>query len=95
MMTAYMPAKIARFVAGWYQIDVDGRMVTFTFVLALGTAFVFGLVPALQASRAELAESLKEGGRSSAPAVSAACAFDEASSSPRWRSRCLCSSPPR
>ena len=65
MMTAYMPAKIARFVAGWSQIDVDGRLVTFTFILALGTAFVFGLVPALQASRAKLAESLKEGGRSS------------------------------
>jgi len=65
MIAAYMPAKIARFVAGWYQLDVDGRLVTFTVVLALGTALVFGLVPALQASRAKLAESLKEGGRSS------------------------------
>jgi putative ABC transport system permease protein len=65
MMTASMPAKIARFVAGWYEIDVDGRLVIFTVVLALGTALVFGLVPAFQASRSRLAESLKEGGRSS------------------------------
>ena len=65
LMTAYMPAKIARFVAGWQQIDVDGRLVTFTVILALGTALIFGLVPALQASRAKLAESLKEGGRTS------------------------------
>ena len=69
MMTAYMPAKIARFVAGWYQMDVDGRLVIFTVVLALGTALVFGLVPAFQASRAKLAESLKEGGRSSTAGV--------------------------
>jgi putative ABC transport system permease protein len=65
MMTASMPAKIARFVAGWYEIDVDGRLVFFTVALALGTALVFGLMPAFQASRPRLAESLKEGGRSS------------------------------
>jgi putative ABC transport system permease protein len=64
-MTAYMPPKIARFVAGWYQIDVDGRAVIFTVGLAFATALVFGLMPAFQASRPKLAESLKEGGRSS------------------------------
>ena len=59
-----MPPKIARFVAGWYQIDVDGRVVAFTVALALGAALIFGLMPAFQASRPKLAESLKEGGRS-------------------------------
>jgi putative ABC transport system permease protein len=64
-IVAYMPPTIARFVSGWYQIDVDGRLIAFTAVLAIVTAFVFGLVPAIQASRPRLAESLKEGGRSS------------------------------
>ncbi len=64
VLVASMPPKIARFVAGWYQIDVDGRLVLFTIAIAIASAVVFGLVPALQASRPKLAESLKEGGRS-------------------------------
>jgi putative ABC transport system permease protein len=64
LITAYMPAKIARFVAGWYQMDVDLRLVAFTSALAILTALIFGLIPAIQASRPRLAETLKEGGRS-------------------------------
>ena len=64
MMTANMPPKIARFVAGWYQMDVDGRLVIFTVGLSLATALIFGLMPAFQASRPRLGETLKEGGRS-------------------------------
>jgi putative ABC transport system permease protein len=65
LMVAYMPPKIARFVAGWYEMDVDLRLVAFTIVLSVGTAIVFGLIPAIQASRPRLSESLKEGGRGS------------------------------
>jgi putative ABC transport system permease protein len=65
LLVSFMPAKIARFVAGWYQIDVDGRLAVFTLILAVAAGIVFGLVPALQASRASLAASLKDGGRSS------------------------------
>jgi putative ABC transport system permease protein len=64
-LVAYMPPKIARFVSGWYSIDVDARFVAFTIALALLTGVIFGVIPALQASRPRLAESLKEGGRSS------------------------------
>jgi putative ABC transport system permease protein len=63
-LVAYMPPKIARFVDGWYSIDVDGRFVAFTFGLALVTGVLFGVIPAFQSSRPRLAESLKEGGRS-------------------------------
>ena len=59
-----MPAKIQRFVAGWQNIDVDSRLFLFTAGLAIATAIVFGLVPAIQATRSRLAESLKDGGRS-------------------------------
>jgi predicted permease len=60
-----MPPTIARFVAGWYEMDVDLRLIGFTAALAFVTATIFGLVPALQASRPRLTETLKEGGRGS------------------------------
>jgi putative ABC transport system permease protein len=60
-----MPERIVRFVAGWQMLGVTGRLALFTGLMALATAVVFGLVPALQASRPRLAESLKEGGRTS------------------------------
>jgi putative ABC transport system permease protein len=63
LVVGYMPAKIVRFVAGWNQMDVDWRLVGFTAALALLTAVVFGLVPALQASRSRMAETLKDGAR--------------------------------
>jgi putative ABC transport system permease protein len=59
-----MPPQIVRFISGWDTLDVDGRLVVFTAVLALGTALLFGILPAIQASRAPLSEMLKEGGRS-------------------------------
>jgi putative ABC transport system permease protein len=63
VIVAYMPPTIAKFVAGWYEMDVDGRLVLFTSVLSILTAVIFGLVPAIQASRPQLTEALKEGGR--------------------------------
>jgi putative ABC transport system permease protein len=61
-----MPAHIARFVAGWDQIDVDGRLLVATVLLAMLTALLFGIVPAVQCARPKLAESLKDGGRAGA-----------------------------
>ena len=52
-------------MAGWYQMDVDLRLIGFTVALALLTALIFGLIPAFQASRPPLTETLKEGGRTS------------------------------
>jgi putative ABC transport system permease protein len=63
LVRANLPARLVRFVAGWEDIGVDGRLLAFIAVLALATAVGAALLPALQASRPRLADTLKEGGR--------------------------------
>jgi predicted permease len=48
------------------EIGVDGRVLAFSFFVALLTGIVFGLAPALRASRVDLNGVLKDSGRSSA-----------------------------
>jgi putative ABC transport system permease protein len=45
------------------QVSVNGGVLVFALALAIATAAVFGLAPALQASRVDLAQGLREGGR--------------------------------
>jgi len=44
-------------------VSVDATVILFTFGVALVTGLVFGIVPALHATRTALSGSLKEGGR--------------------------------
>ncbi len=44
-------------------IRLDGAVLAFTFAVALATGVLFGLAPALQASRLDLRETLNESGR--------------------------------
>jgi putative ABC transport system permease protein len=60
-----LPADIARFMAGWGEIGVDGRVLGFTLGIAFLTVLISSLVPALQNSKPDLNETLKEGGRQS------------------------------
>ncbi len=48
------------------QIGLDGRVLLFTLTVSVLTGVIFGLVPAIQSSKPDLSESLKEGGRGSA-----------------------------
>jgi putative ABC transport system permease protein len=59
----YMPADIARYIAGWYQIQLDARAFAFALGLAVVAGIVSGLAPAIQSSRPDLNETLKESGR--------------------------------
>jgi predicted permease len=47
------------------EIGFDWRILTFTSAIALATGIVFGVVPAIWATRAELVSALKEGSRGS------------------------------
>ena len=53
------PANIPRLG----EIGLDARVLAFTFAISVVTGVVFGLVPALRASRLDLNDVLREGGR--------------------------------
>ena len=63
MMRISMPARILRFVPGVERLGPDPRLLAFTIGLALITALVFGVLPALQAAKSRVSEALKDGGR--------------------------------
>lgn len=60
LLIAVSPPNTPRFD----EIKPDARVFVFTLALAIITGVIFGLTPALQASRVDLNERLKEGGRS-------------------------------
>jgi len=61
VLVALSPADFPRL----QEISIDGRVLGFTLLAATVCGLIFGLAPALQSSRINLNESLKEGGRGS------------------------------
>jgi len=50
------------------QIRLDPGVLLFTMLVSIGCGLVFGILPAIRASRGDLAPALKSGGRASSPA---------------------------
>src|SRR3954471_5531460 len=65
LLLALVPAGLPRL----QEVSIDGQVLAFTAVIAIGTAVIFGTLPALQSSRADVNESLKEGTRGSSLAA--------------------------
>ncbi len=61
LLIALSPKNLPRI----QEIGIDGQVLGFTLLVALATGVLFGLVPALQASRTDTNETLKDGGRGS------------------------------
>src|SRR5207248_1395174 len=66
ILKASLPADTPRLG----DVHLDWRVLLFTGAITILTGFIFGLAPAIQASRTALAESLSAGGRSGAIPVS-------------------------
>ncbi len=58
-----MPERVARFMAGWSNISLNGRALALSLLLAILAGIVSGFAPALQALRVNLVEQLKAGSR--------------------------------
>jgi predicted permease len=60
---AAIPASVIRFIPGWSFIAIDLRLFTITALLGTAAMLVFSLVPAMQAVRTQVADSLRQAGR--------------------------------
>ena len=66
--TAVLTAAVPKTLPRAAEIGIDYRVLLFTLVISLITGLAFGLAPAWQASKPNMSESLKEGGRAAADA---------------------------
>jgi len=62
-LNAAFVAKVADQLPRADQVHLDGTVLAFTALVALGATFLFGLAPALRSARADLNVALKEGDR--------------------------------
>jgi len=61
LITSYLPGGVARL----HEVAIDSTVFGFTLGLSLLAGVIFGMAPAWQASRANLTQTLQEGGRGS------------------------------
>jgi putative ABC transport system permease protein len=61
--TKLVPAGMARSIPGWNQLGLNPRVLAFTALIAVLSSVLFGLAPAPQATKTNLNEALKEGGK--------------------------------
>jgi len=64
----WIRASILGGVPFWMRFSIDAPVLLFTIAVAVGTAFLFGLVPALQSARPNLNDTLRDAGARGATA---------------------------
>ncbi len=57
-----VPTAMSKYIPGWSHLGMNYRVLGFALLISVLTGVIFGLVPALQATRTNLNETLKEGG---------------------------------
>jgi len=57
------PPDMAKYIPGWNRLGLSYTVLAFTAAVSILTGILFGLLPALQATKANLNETLKEGGK--------------------------------
>src|SRR5208283_2666409 len=62
LILSNMPGEVARYIAGWENIQIHGRALRFTNALAIFAGILSGFAPAL-ISGGDVNETMKEGGR--------------------------------
>ena len=60
-----MPERVARYMSGWSNTSINGRVLAFSFGLAALAGLIAGMIPAAESLRVNLVDQLKSGSRSS------------------------------
>ena len=67
LLKAAMPSETVRYIIGWKNISINLTVLAYTLGLAILVGILFGIAPALQASKPDLNETLKESGGKTTP----------------------------
>lgn len=60
-----IPDDFSKFIPGWHNLVINRTAFVFTLCVSVLTGLLFGLVPALQSTKTNFSEALKEGGKGS------------------------------
>ena len=63
VLKAAMPERLARWLAGWSNITLNGRALCMSLALAIAAGVLSGFAPSLEALRVNLVDQLKAGSR--------------------------------
>ena len=66
LLIARLPENLLYTVPRLHEIGIDGGALAFTIAISVLTGLIFGLAPALRASKVDVNEALKEGGKGGA-----------------------------
>jgi putative ABC transport system permease protein len=58
-----IPEDFSKFIPGWHNLVINRIALGFTLIVSVVTGLLFGLVPALQATKTNFNQALKEGGK--------------------------------